>query len=122
MGNLFDKAKKVAFNAVSGVMGYDAVWNSIPGRVLFNKPDGIEKMGGTGSGSDTIANYLYNTYNAEYISGDFTGLYEAVRASKAVMEEITIYFDEVPVIFYVKTAERLWDGDNVKIQIEPKVQ
>jgi len=97
--NLFDRIKVPAFNVITRVMGYDAVWVSsvdgltYVGRVGFKDPSEAEKLSG-------IDSYNEDQPYMEYIVGIFPGLKELTEATTG--EIVTIYDTDANGIQFVK--------------------
>lgn len=109
MSNLFDELQEGAFDVVTDTMGYDAAWGSFTGRVLFNQPTEMERLG-----KQTPTIYNDKTYIMEYREGVFPGLFEAVRASKQKAEKMTV--NEIE--YMVRKVEKKYDGKNYVATLE----
>jgi len=97
--NLFDRIKVPAFNVITRVMGYDAVWVSsvdgliYTGRVGFKDPSEAEKLSG-------IDSYNEDQPYMEYIVGIFPGLKELTDATTG--EIVTIYDTNANGVQFIK--------------------
>lgn len=79
MANVFDTLKANTFSAIAITMGYDAVWNGITARVLFNDPSVNEKV--------SEHEYDYHRPTIEFKEGDWPGMKELIEAKADVIIE-----------------------------------
>ncbi|MCO5285202.1 MAG: hypothetical protein M9898_02170 [Chitinophagaceae bacterium] len=106
MDNVFDTLKVNTFSAIAVTMGYDASWNGITARVLYNDPSVSEKVSEHG--------YDYQRPTLEYKEGDWPGMRELIEAKQDVIIEIKgkNYY----ALKIVGAVAR--DGDTYKVQLE----
>jgi hypothetical protein len=105
MSTPFDRLKRLAFDQAARTMGVDALWGSIPARVLFNQPSATEQRTGI--------DFMPDHPEMEYRVDDFPGLYDNVRDGD--IEIITIGSAE----FTVRQVTKAYDGDTIKAQLVP---
>lgn len=111
MGSPFDSIQAAAHSVVSNTMGCAASWTPAAGGpsqtavVLFNKP--------TQKAQITDDQYEAIHWKFEYLAGDFSGLFESVRANNT---EIVVIDGES---FAAYKAERKYDGKTIVVHVEP---
>jgi hypothetical protein len=114
MGNPFDSLQKTMFDTVTNTMGYDAVWVPKAGgehktaKVLYNGPTEKERF--------FLADYDPDKLMMEYKDGDFPGLFESARSSKA--PEV-VQIDGIGE-FVVRSVKKKWDGKTYEVQLALK--
>ena len=106
MGNAFDSLKKQAFDVVTHVMGYDAVWTSsesgslpLLARVGYKDPSEKQELSG-------IDSWNPDEPFMEYRIGFFPGLKERVDSSHAEFVEIS-----GKGFFAVREVQTKFDGE-----------
>lgn len=105
MENVFDTLKAETFSAIAVTMGYDAVWNGLTARVLFNDPSAPEDV------SDH--RYDYRRPTIEYKEGDWPGMRQAIEAKQNVLIETR--GKRYHALKVEGTIAR--DGDTYKVQL-----
>jgi len=110
--NLFDGLQAAAFDTVTAIMGYSAVWQPSDGssaqtaRVLFKNPTEQQKL--------ADQEYDPYRYTMEYKMGVFPGLKQSVDANGT--EEVTIN----GASYYVRQVHARYDGKTMTATLEVK--
>lgn len=109
MDNVFDTLKANTFAAIAETMGYDAAWNGVTARVLYNDPSVSEKV--------SEHSYDYQRPTLEYKEGDWPGMRELIETKQDVLIELRgkTYYALKIVGAIAK------DGDTYKVQLEESV-
>lgn len=107
MGSRFDKLQDRMFDKVTSLFGYEASWGENTGRALLKEP--TEK--------DMINGVSFTPFHRimEWRSGEFDGLFEAIREAATVIE-VTIDGNN----YYVAEAAAKYDGKTYRAVIYPK--
>lgn len=107
MGSRFDNIQRSMFDKVTHLFGYTASWGNITGWALLKEP----------TDRDTINGVDFTPFHRimEWRSGEFEGLFEAIREAATVIE-VTI--DEKK--YYVAEAAAKYDGKTYRAVIYPK--
>ncbi len=101
MENVFDMLKVETFDRIAETMGYTALWDGTPARVLFNDPSEGEKVGDY--------NYDYQRPTLEYKHGDWPGLRDLINDKSA--EKITVRGKDYWTLKLIGDSKRATDGD-----------
>jgi hypothetical protein len=113
MANVFDDAKRAAFDTVGMVMGYDATWSPSAGgpqqtaRILYKDPTEDKEL--------AMIDFSPNEYVMEYRVDFFTGLKLSIGSSNQEVITIAGKGD-----FYVRKVDAIFDGDRFRAIIKPK--
>ena len=110
--NVFDRAKRRAFNVVEKTMGYRAVWGNIDEHCLFNYPTGNNDLSG--------AHYAPLDFVMEYRIDRFPTLFDLTRMGQ--YQNITIFgLAGYPNgrQFVTRQALGEYDGETYRIALEP---
>lgn len=108
--NIFDSLKRAAFDTITRVMGYDAVWVSESGtftsEVGYKDPSEKQELSG-------IDSWNPNQPFMEYRKGFFDGLKESVDAGNPQFVTITQRNDSENIVGYfnVKEVQTKYDGE-----------
>lgn len=112
--NIFDIAKRTAYKATTGIMGYNAEWydnasgQMFTARVHFKYPTPKEEL----LPSDIY--YMPTEPIMEYLEGSFPNLKEAVDANSN--QQVSI--DGIGE-FYVRSIIRKYDGETLVAVLSP---
>ena len=90
---------------VAKAMGYDATWNDVTARVLFNDPSSKYQLAGI--------EFEPAGWSMEYQNGDFPGLYELVHGGE--VPQVTID----TTAYYIRSIRKDFDGKTYKAQLTP---
>ncbi len=115
MEPLFDELAKQTFTTVTNLMGVNAVWHSsagvqVSGQILFKNPSEPVKIGDS-------ENYEYRPSDstAEYYTGNFPGLKEAVDEQHESQE----FMEVQGKMFLVREVTSTFDGKTFVAHLEP---
>lgn len=113
--NHFDILKNKPFDAVTHLMGYDAIWtNSVSGeiltaRVAYKDPSEKQELSG-------IDSWNPSEPFMEYRKGFFTGLKDLVDSN--VFQKVTI---DTKGIFYIREIQTKFDGDTFVARLSKEI-